>query len=1222
MSNQRIPVLAKNKAVSTSSTQEPDGWENFTQVKNYVNEIELDPLNMEKGDVYLVLTATPSPWVRAYMLKNALNFEYITRDMKSDKDQMDGMKSLYSAMQDEYKGLLACLALYGNRIKVKKVVLEYSDKDIKFEESTEIEILKNVNNIYEVAGAFGNMLFEEAKDWGDSRLKTGDHNPPFFQLIELDKVVIGATNPFTLAYTAANYKLENNEIPFYKRGRFRDPLDFLDVKQLEKFYHYLKRLKNQIDDFENNGLNRIEKNLISVRIFFREFIQELENFIIKNYPNHKIKKTGVLDYFDKFSFPFDKAFNMDMKIYKSKDGRYLNENETGDLEEFNPDKLLLDSELSKVVMIDSKSGYNPDLSTVLKAKAVSDKDDRKVSDKEYAFALPLSPMGLNEFYSELSDLLDRDKGDKFLTAEYNEDTKTLNVCLELTISESPTPFYKRYHVVNAEEPLNTNVSIWPNFVSDHWNSYFLYSEQVHNKKGIKVLPLYSKSKTTGVLEHKDGSIYHTTLDSRNHWEKEFQADVIVQYDDTQLRERSLNYEIYKSEKPFTGVEIKASNDSLVDTCCGFILMRNNSVDKTRNLINLANNREDLESVSVGIDFGSTNTSVTYSSNKGDQRELKIINRRRFLLGKERNDNNLYALPNELFFFQNDEVKKSIRSAMVFHDIARLVNPEIDMSNAISGGVPVFERNLKILDGDDSNLTIEVAENESAEILFDLKWKREDRFLVNKKAFVKSVWLYVCAELFSDGKKPGELLWSYPSSMPKDLRKTYEGIYQEVIDSVQPIINDDYNVKLAKILEDKREKCRAISESEAVCNYALTSGGIGLNSSSIMVGIDIGGVTSDLLILTTDPGNARARMIKQSSVKMAASKLSYAIGRSKDLQECIAHFARRNKMELPALENINEKSAYYLTNLLFEEIEDNPVLERSLYSELWSPESESINKDETRGLVAIASYICGLLMFHAGQLIRSVIEEDKVKDKPMFKELHSGFNLNVASFGKGGKLFDWLPTALDKVEANKFYQGCFDAGYALEENQKSSVKAFNLASNRKHLKMEVGFGLTSPKGAIVIDENADKEIVGEEGYIFIDKQTGERTSLNWNSPVSAKHIFEFGEDLLIPQPQDSEEGGSNNSSTGLNRFEKFKQVYLDLVKDWNLFDHAKVYHATKDYAQLHLENYVKTDEDWVAGKDILIRTGDQSDFRFSCSPFIYQGMCYLDEVIIKNIYGEE
>ena len=62
--------------------------------------------------------------------------------------------------------------------------------------------------------------------------------------------------------------------------------------------------------------------------------------------------------------------------------------------------------------------------------------------------------------------------------------------------------------------------------------------------------------------------------------------------------------------------------------------------------------------------------------------------------------------------------------------------------------------------------------------------------------------------------------------------------------------------------------------------------------------------------------------------------------------------------------------------------------------------------------------------------------------------------------------------------------------------------------------------------------------------------------------------------------------------------------------------------TKDYAQLHLENYVKTDEDWVAGKDILIRTGDQSDFRFSCSPFIYQGMCYLDEVIIKNIYGEE
>ena len=42
-------------------------------------------------------------------------------------------------------------------------------------------------------------------------------NPPYFQLILLDNIVIGATNPQTLAYPAANYNLVNNEIPFTKR---------------------------------------------------------------------------------------------------------------------------------------------------------------------------------------------------------------------------------------------------------------------------------------------------------------------------------------------------------------------------------------------------------------------------------------------------------------------------------------------------------------------------------------------------------------------------------------------------------------------------------------------------------------------------------------------------------------------------------------------------------------------------------------------------------------------------------------------------------------------------------------------------------------------------------------------------------------------------------------------------------------------------------------------
>ena len=66
---------------------------------------------------------------------------------------------------------------------------------------------------------------------------------------------------------------------------------------------------------------------------------KIKTHIAKNHKEHTIKDTGVLDYYDKFQYPFDLLFNMDMKIIKTPDGRYLSENETGDLE-FNPGEII------------------------------------------------------------------------------------------------------------------------------------------------------------------------------------------------------------------------------------------------------------------------------------------------------------------------------------------------------------------------------------------------------------------------------------------------------------------------------------------------------------------------------------------------------------------------------------------------------------------------------------------------------------------------------------------------------------------------------------------------------------------------------------------------------------------------------------------------------------------------------------------------------------------
>ena len=96
-----------------------------------------------------------------------------------------------------------------------------------------------------------------------------------------------------------------------------------------------------------------------------------------------MRDVGVLDFFNEFHSPFDIVFNIDMKIYKH-EGKYLTENVTGDLEELNPDQLLLDAKKSKIILLKS-GGFNDYLATAL--EAIGDDGEK------YFFSLPLSELG-------------------------------------------------------------------------------------------------------------------------------------------------------------------------------------------------------------------------------------------------------------------------------------------------------------------------------------------------------------------------------------------------------------------------------------------------------------------------------------------------------------------------------------------------------------------------------------------------------------------------------------------------------------------------------------------------------------------------------------------------------------------------------------------------------------------------------------------------------------
>ncbi|SVC02438.1 uncharacterized protein METZ01_LOCUS255292, partial [marine metagenome] len=87
------------------------------------------------------------------------------------------------------------------------------------------------------------------------------------------------------------------------------------------------------------------------------------------------------------------------------------------------------------------------------------------------------------------------------------------------------------------------------------------------------------------------------------------------------------YEIYYSDVPFKGIELRGNDGDFDDYNCGYILLDNSKAGETNGIINLDDS--ELAKVDVGIDFGSTNTTVSCRTRDNNTFIMSSKNRRRF-----------------------------------------------------------------------------------------------------------------------------------------------------------------------------------------------------------------------------------------------------------------------------------------------------------------------------------------------------------------------------------------------------------------------------------------------------------------------------------------------------------------------------------------------------------------------------------------------------------------
>ena len=347
--------------------------------------------------------------------------------------------------------------------------------------------------------------------------------------------------------------------------------------------------------------------------------------------------------------------------------------------------------------------------------------DIKGTEEKAYFALPLSAQGLNVYGKNVAALVGMSNSDSAISstlkAVYDPSARVGNLEVVLTIkTESGTQRQFKKVYTSDGEIKNKDILIWPNFVSPQWDAYFMYNELPHNgtSQSYRAFPFVGEIQENyfriivdkdqdPILLSKNGQVIVSDRDVK--------AELLVLSDEA-VADNPYKYEIYRSNKPFKGVRLLSPTGNEG----GYILINYSSAQGTRLPHDWMRSgaTPTLNPVRLGIDFGSTNTSIAYSSDNTQEQGFEFENQRVSLFGNEMPGRNIVPRENQVFFFQGAGPKvksNAIKSVLTIHDNRRLPplrqGETIKMRNEreVIGGFPSFADNLPFANSDKKKITL-------------------------------------------------------------------------------------------------------------------------------------------------------------------------------------------------------------------------------------------------------------------------------------------------------------------------------------------------------------------------------------------------------------------------------------------------------------------------------------------------------------------------------------
>lgn len=823
------PLVIKVKPSSVPNG-ESGRWNELSNIETFTRDIETKAIDSE-SDISPLVSGIPSPFARVNLFKLAL--DYYGRTENNTPSNLNGF---YAQLSNEWRGFIACIALDYPRITAERIYLAYTDgKDFR-----------TTQNIYEPKGAFGRMLFDRKPLWCEQENRTDEAHKgvPFIDVISYDGVEVGATSPDTILFTSGAYHIQNTtDRPWIdsKTQKFTDPIRSkeLDGKWTLQLYAYVNYLIEGQNGDGNTGIN-------ALGAYYGELCNDgKNNSLIPNYGNltinlqnwrDEIKAYASSKGFDlskasippinSFMEPFSLALNYKDELF-GVDG-VISSDQTGNAVSFNPKDLLLPgtARIARIIM----EGPNKDNQAKFPVYVLSADVKNAPGEKAY-FAMPLSAKGISVFGKNISALVERQSVkanvDSRLTAVFDPDVDrdNLEVTLHLEMVDGRTKDMKETYTCGGVI-YRSRVIMWPNFIHGAWHRYFMYSELPHNVN-LKDYP-FQAVPFVGDPKHEFRTITRGTIDpSETTKDPDEPIFLAVRNDDPKsnddvdvdwkegIEERHLEtsihvaataatadnpykYEIYECNMPFKGIKVQTPDGHIA----GYFIIRysiSNDPDLPQNLLSITD--MDIKGTTLGVDFGSTNTSIAYLDPRDSRAKgLNFHNRRVSLLrAGEPADNDVVAKEDTLLFFQANPIRSnSIKSTLTLHDPRRVTkdineNLEIErFEKEVKGGFPCFSRNLPVDTVNERSIQLMCKKIGQLNQIYNMKWDDDERNTAYKEAYLRSLLLHVYAELFDLRLFPKRLKWSYPSAMSESLLSKYYMVWDS-LPAVNPL-NDVNNHK--------------------------------------------------------------------------------------------------------------------------------------------------------------------------------------------------------------------------------------------------------------------------------------------------------------------------------------------------------------------------------------------------------------------------------------------